>query len=78
MIRRAIGLLVILAAAAAAVVPIPSSWIERWYSEGAYLRLQRSVTAFSNTIDWSLFDLVCVVGAAMALLIVVGSVDARA
>ncbi len=74
MIRRAIGLLVILAAAAAAVVPIPSSWIERWYSEGAYLRLQRSVTAFSNTIDWSLFDLVCVVGAAMALLIVVGSV----
>jgi hypothetical protein len=74
MIRRAIGLLVILAAAAAAVVPIPSSWIERWYSEGAYLRLQRSVTAFSNTIDWSLFDLVCVIGGAMALRILVGSV----
>jgi hypothetical protein len=74
MIRRALGLLVILAAAAAAVVPIPSSWSERWYSEGAYLRLQRTVTAFSNTIGWSLFDLVCLVGVAMALMIVVGSI----
>jgi Protein of unknown function (DUF3810) len=74
MIRRAIGLLVILAATAAALLPIPSSWIERWYSEGVYLRLQRSVTAFSNTIGWSLFDVVCVVGGAVAVMIVVGAI----
>ena len=75
MIRRALGLTVMLAAAAAAVLPVPAWWIERWYSEGLYSRLQQSVTAFSNAIGWSLFDLVCFVGGAVALTTVVGSVQ---
>ena len=58
MIRRALGLALILAAFAAAVSPVPAAWIERWYSEGVYSRLQQSITAFSNgaptsaTVSW--------------------------
>jgi len=74
MIRRALGLAVILAAFAAAVAPVPAAWIERWYSEGVYSRLQQSITAFSNTIHWSLFDLVCLAGGTAAISIVVRSV----
>jgi uncharacterized protein DUF3810 len=75
MIRRAPGVTVILAAAAAALLPVPRGWVERWYSEGVYSRLQRSVTALSNAIDWSLFDVVCVIALTGALLIVVRSVQ---
>lgn len=75
MIRRALGFAVILAAAAAAVLPAPAWWIEIWYSEGLYSRLQRSVTTLSNVIDWSLFDFICVIAATTALLMIVRSVQ---
>jgi uncharacterized protein DUF3810 len=71
MIRRAIGLAVILTASAAALLPMRPSWIERWYSERLYSRLQQSVTRFSNLIDWSLFDILCVVVGTAVLLMVV-------
>ncbi|PYR91252.1 MAG: hypothetical protein DMF84_18290 [Acidobacteria bacterium] len=75
MIRRPLGLFVILAAMAAALLPVPAWWIERWYSEGVYSRLQRSVTAASNAIDWSLFDLVCLLGVTAGLFAIVRSVQ---
>src|SRR2546430_14553084 len=75
MIRRPRGCCVILAGMAAALLPVPAWWIERWYSEGVYSRLQRSVTAASNAIDWSLFDLVCLLGVTAGLFAIVRSVQ---
>jgi hypothetical protein len=75
MIRRALGLATILAALAAALLPVPASWIERWYSEGLYARLQQSVTAFSNGIGWSLFDPVCIAAGMLALTMIVRSIQ---
>lgn len=75
MIRRALGLAVIFAAVAAALLPMPARWIERWYSEGLYARLQQSVTAFSNAIDWSLFDLLCLAGGIIVLMTIVRSIQ---
>jgi hypothetical protein len=74
MIRRALGPAVMLAAVAAALLPVRPSWIERSYSEGLYSRLQPFITARSNVIDWSLFDVVCLVGGAAALWIIVRAV----
>ena len=71
MIRRALALLVILAAVAAALLPFPARWIERWYSQGAYVRLQHLVTPLSNRVPWSLFDVVCVAVAVTAAAIAV-------
>jgi Protein of unknown function (DUF3810) len=77
MIRRALGAAFMLSALAAALLPVPASWIERWYSEGLYSRLQPSVTSLSNVIAWSLFDLVCLIGFAAAVWISVGAVRHR-
>lgn len=74
MIRRALALLVILAAIVAAVLPIPAAWIEGWYSGGMYPRLQQWVTALSNTVPWSLFDVISVVVAGFAIAVAVGRV----
>jgi hypothetical protein len=75
MIRRALGLTVMLTAVAAALLPAPAWWIERWYSEGLYSRLQQSVTTISNGVDWSLFDVICVSAAIAGLLMIVRPVQ---
>jgi hypothetical protein len=52
------------AAAALALVPLPSSLVERWYSRGVYPPLQSAVTAASNLVPFALLD-----AAAAALLL---------
>jgi hypothetical protein len=47
---------VYVAAAAAALVPLPGGAIERWYSHGAYRALQRAMTGISNLTPLPLFD----------------------
>lgn len=74
MIRRGLGVVVILAGAAAALLPVPSWWVERWYSEGLYARLQPPITTFSNRIGWSLFDVLCLSGGMLALWMIAGAV----
>jgi hypothetical protein len=56
-------------AAAAALIPTPPDQVERLYSLGAYLALQRPMTALSNRVPFALFDvlLVVVIGVWLAL-----------
>jgi hypothetical protein len=46
----------ILAAAVAAVMPMPAAAVERWYSRGLYAAIQPRLTAASNLVGFSLFD----------------------
>src|SRR5438270_11997984 len=48
-------------AAAAALVPLPPSFIERVYSTGAYPPLQVRLTAASNRVGFALLDVLGVV-----------------
>jgi hypothetical protein len=52
------------AAIAAAIAPIPAPLIERFYSTGAYLRLQNAITSASNQAPFALFDMFLVTVAA--------------
>jgi hypothetical protein len=56
---------VVAAAAAAALVPLPSSMVERAYSGGLYLAMQPLVTGLSNRAPFAMFDVmvVAVIGA---------------
>jgi hypothetical protein len=54
----------VLAAVAMAVVPLPASVIERWYSRGVYPPVQALVTGVSNLVPIALLDV-----AALALVL---------
>ena len=62
---RTLGVLVLLAIAAAAV-PVPAAPVERWYSNGIYPRIQTVMTAATNHIPIAVLDL------AVVILIVLG------
>jgi hypothetical protein len=59
MTGRAAWTAIYVAAAAAALAPLPAGAIERWYSNGAYRPLQRAVTSVSNLVPVPLFDALC-------------------
>jgi hypothetical protein len=65
---------VILLALAAALLPLPETAVERWYSTGLYPRLQRVVTSISNLIPLALLD----IGAAILIAIAVAQFVRRA
>ena len=52
--RRRLALLFV--AATAALIPTPAPLVERWYSTGVYLQLQRLVTPLSNRVPFALLD----------------------
>jgi hypothetical protein len=60
-------------AAAAAVAPVPDSFVERWYSRGIYPVVQRTMTPVSNLVPVALLDV-----AVLLLLVAVVLVVARA
>ena len=70
-------LAVILAALAAAVFPLPPSFVERWYSAGVYLRVQRILTSVSNVVPVSLFDVLFIAALASGALLIVRHIRAR-
>jgi len=63
--------ILVVAAAAVALVPLPASAVERWYSRGVYPPLQAFLTSASNLVPVALLDL------AAALLIVVALLRLR-
>ena len=65
----ALRILIVVAAAIAAIVPMPAAWVERWYSRGFYLSLQSQVTAVSNLVPIALLD-VAIATVVAALLVV--------
>lgn len=65
-----------LAAALAALVPLPSRAVERWYATGLYPHLQRPLTSVSNLVPVSLFDVLCLAAICVLALLVYRSVRA--
>ncbi len=57
---RVLRLGVIVVALTAAFVPVPPSWIESGYSQGAYLALQRIITPATNAWPLAVTDLLIV------------------
>src|SRR5215216_1064935 len=72
--RRAFESGVVVLAIVAALIPIPSSFVERWFAAGFYPRLQRILTPFTNLLPFAWFDiiLVVVVGVTITLLVKAG------
>jgi hypothetical protein len=66
--------LLVVAAAAAAVLPIPAEAVERWYSRGAYASFQPIVTRLSNLVPIALFDLAVAILLAAAVVVFVSRV----
>ncbi len=54
---RAAGAGVVLLAGLAVLAPLPTSLVERWYSNGLYPSLQRALTTTSNVVPVAMFDL---------------------
>lgn len=65
--RRAGSITLIVLAAVCALVPVPRTLVEAWYSRGVYPHVQRALTSVSNLISIALLD----VGAAVLLVVVV-------
>jgi hypothetical protein len=63
-------------ALAAAIVPMPRDWIERWYSSGAYPRIQALVTPITNLVPVALLDITAVVLALSLLILFVRRIRA--
>ena len=76
-IRAAGRSAVVLAAAAAALLPLPASWIERWYSNGIYPSFQTRMTTAGNAVGVALFDVLIAVVAVVAIVSVVRRVRRR-
>jgi len=60
-VKRVTALAVVAVAVAAAVIPVPRSFVERLYSNGIYLSFQPWVTRCSNAVHFALFDALLVV-----------------
>ena len=58
--RLIIKLAVIIAAVALAVLPLPAALVERFYTNGFYLRLQSVLTPLSNLLPFALIDLLMI------------------
>lgn len=61
MIRR---LILVALAVAAAVVPLPATLVERWFSTGLYPRIQGAITPVTNLVPIALLD----IGSAVLLI----------
>jgi hypothetical protein len=59
--RHVAGTAIIVVALCALVAPLPAALVERWYSRGFYLHLQRIVTPISNLVSIALLDLAAAV-----------------
>src|SRR6059058_3676801 len=66
-------LLIIAAAVAVAVLPLPRALVERVYSRGIYPAIQPRLTSLSNHVAFALFDvaLVALIAAVLAMWVVV-------
>ncbi len=68
---------IVVAAVAAALVPLPASTVERWYSSLVYPHLQRVMTSLSNLVPVPLFDLLWLAAAAATAVLIFRCVRER-
>ena len=66
---RLLRVTLIMAALAAAVVPLPPRLVEAWYSHRIYPVIQRAVTPLSNAVPVAILD---VAGLALLMVLVIG------
>ncbi len=68
---RFAGGFVVAAALAAALLPVPAAWVERFYARGWFPPVQRALTAASNAVPFALLDalILAAVGVAAAALV---------
>src|SRR4029078_7316745 len=74
---RTAGIAVVAAASAAAIVPTPRAFVERWYSSGLFPVLQRALTACSNLVPIALFDVLCLAALCVAAVSLMRAIRAR-
>jgi hypothetical protein len=74
--RRITGGIVVAAAVAAALVPIPPAWVERHYARGWFPAVQRLLTSMSNAAPFALIDALIVAAFFAGLFVVVSVVRA--
>jgi hypothetical protein len=65
---------VILLAAAAALTPLPSSAVERYYADSFYPALQPRLTSFSNSFDISIFEVIVGIASLQVMLYLLGAI----
>ncbi|MCU1383877.1 MAG: hypothetical protein JWL71_2574, partial [Acidobacteria bacterium] len=65
---RGVRVMLVAAAGAAAVLPLPTATVQRWYSERVYGMVQPLLTSLSNRAPFALFDVLMGVVAAAWLL----------
>jgi hypothetical protein len=70
--RRALWLVPPAIALAMAFVSLPPSWVETWYSRGAYLVLERRLTTWTNAVPIATTDTLIVIGLVSAILAIRG------
>jgi hypothetical protein len=58
--RRAIETAFVLFAFGAALVPLPATFVERWFSTGIYPRVQRVLTPLGNLVPFAWFDVILI------------------
>ena len=66
--RRALWLVPPAIALAVAFVSLPPSWIETWYSRGAYLVLERRLTTWTNAVPIATTDALLIIAVVSAIL----------
>jgi hypothetical protein len=54
--KRIAGALIVVAAVAAALLPVPSAWVEQHYARGWFPAVQRTLTSISNAVPFALID----------------------
>jgi len=64
----------VLAAVVGALVPVSPAFVERWYSTGLYLHIQRLLTPISNLIPFAVFDLLTVGAVVLVLVAIVRAI----
>ena len=75
--RRTACAAVCVAAAVAALAPLPQALIESWYSRGIYLHMQRVLTTVSNVSPYPLFDVLLIAALAATAVVAYRAVRAR-
>ena len=69
--RRAIETALVLLALGAAILPLSSALVERWYSTAVYPRLQHVLTPIANLVPFAWFDVILIVVITGALVVLV-------
>jgi hypothetical protein len=54
--KRIAGGLIVAAAVAAALLPVPAAWVEQYYARGWFPAVQRTLTSISNAVPFALID----------------------